>query len=177
MTYRNRLSLATKLPATPQTRRHRQARGFTSIELLIALVFVGLLLAVALPSYLDSVRKSRRAEGMAALTSVQQAQERFRANNMEYGTFAARPGPPAVPALPNSTALATSANGRYTITVTNASATGYTATATAVGAQANDRACVLMAVQAAGGNLRYGSGSSSIDWAAVSPDPGRCWAQ
>jgi prepilin-type N-terminal cleavage/methylation domain-containing protein len=59
----------------------RRTHGFTFIELMIAVVIVGALAAVALPSFLDQIRKSRRAEAISTLATLQQAQERFRSNN------------------------------------------------------------------------------------------------
>ena len=149
-------------------------QGVTLVELMITLVVMGVMLAVALPSYLGSVRKGRRAEGIAALTALQQAQERFRANNTTYGNLNA---PADAATLPNTATLATSANQRYTLAVSGNGTTGYTLTATAAGAQANDTPCAVMAVRATGGNIRYGSGTSSIDWAPADADLGRCWAK
>ncbi len=146
----------------------------TLVEVLIAVVIMGVLVAVAFPSYLDSVRKARRAEGIAALTALQQAQERFRANNATYGNLNS---PADATTFTNATALATSAHGRYTLAVSGISSSGYTALAAAAGAQAEDTACGVMGVRSAGGNLRYGSGSSSIDWALADPDAGKCWAK
>ena len=94
--------------------------GFTLIELMVALLIVAILAAIAIPTYLDSLRKSRRADGIQALRSLQLAQERYRASNTTYGTLAA---------LPFSS---TSPNGWYTIAVTSPTATSYTATATAI---------------------------------------------
>jgi type IV pilus assembly protein PilE len=148
--------------------------GMTLIELMIAVVIMGVLLAVAFPSYLDSVRKGRRAEGIAALTALQQAQERFRANSPSYGNLNS---PADAATLPTATALKKSSNERYTLAVSFITAAGYTVEATAAGAQANDTGCVKIGVQAAGGNLRYGSGSDSINWTAADPDAGRCWAK
>lgn len=157
---------------TRSARSRRACRGFTLVELMIVVVIMGVLLAVAYPSYLDSVRKGRRAEGIAALTTVQQAQERFRANNRTYGNLNA---PADADTLLN--VKATSANDRYNLAVTGNSETGYTVTATAAGAQAADTACGVMGVRAAGGNLRYGSGAAAIDWAAADADAGKCWAK
>ena len=149
-------------------------RGMTLVELMITVVIMGVLLAVAFPSYLDSVRKGRRAEGIAALTSLQQAQERFRGNYATYGNLNPPPDPAA---LPNAATLASSTHQRYTLAVSFNTATGYTLTATAAGAQADDTPCAVMGVRATGGNIRYGSGTSSIDWAPADADVGRCWAK
>ncbi|MBK5937990.1 hypothetical protein CCR96_01580 [Halochromatium roseum] len=62
--------------------------GFTLIELMIAVAIVGILAAIAYPSYLDYVRKSRRSDALSALSSTQLAQEKWRANNIAYGTVA-----------------------------------------------------------------------------------------
>ncbi len=154
--------------------RPAASAGMTLIELMIAVVIMGILLAVAFPSYLDSVRKGRRAEGIAALTALQHAQERFRANSAVYGNLNAVAN---AETLPNRGALARSSNERYALAVTDNTAIGYTAIATAAGAQADDTACKMMGVRAAGGNLRYGSGTGSIDFEAAEPDAGRCWAK
>ncbi len=66
-------------------KKHRQL-GVTLIELMIALVIISILVAVAIPSYENSVRKSRRAEAQSALMTVMQQQERFFMNNMTYST-------------------------------------------------------------------------------------------
>lgn len=63
-------------------------RGFTLMELMIVVAVVGILAAVAYPSYMNQVRKSRRSDAVQALAQVQQAQERWRANNTAYGTLA-----------------------------------------------------------------------------------------
>ncbi len=67
-------------------------RGVTLIELMVVIVIVSILAAVAIPSYEDSVRKSRRTEAQTALTSVLQQQERFFMNNMTYSTDLAAVG-------------------------------------------------------------------------------------
>jgi type IV pilus assembly protein PilE len=48
----------------------RRARGFSLIELLVAVVIVGLLSAVAYPSYVESVRKGKRASAKAKMTEI-----------------------------------------------------------------------------------------------------------
>lgn len=149
--------------------RHRQA-GFTLVELLIAVVVVGILAAVALPSFVDSVRKSRRTDAFAALSAVQQAQERWRSSRPSY-TDNLTAAPTA--SQPGLGLPATTANGHYTLALSDVSATGYVVTATASGTQASDTRCARMAARVQAGNLSYGSGTSTIDWT----DPGRCWAR
>src|SRR5206468_2770836 len=101
--------------ASPATR----SAGFTLIELLIAALIVGIIAGIAFPSFMDSLRKSRRADGIEALRSLQLAQERWRANNSTYGTLA------------NLTISSMTQDGWYTLAISNPTATGYTATATA----------------------------------------------
>ena len=147
---------------TPLKVRSSRTRGFTLIEIMIAVVIVAILAAIALPSFLDSVRKSRRSEAFAALSALQQAQERWRGNNANYGTM-----------VNLTTIAATTPNGYYAISIDANNATGYTATATGQGGQANDGSCKVLAVRVLGGNISYGSGAAAADFT----DPGRCWAR
>ena len=92
------------------------ARGFTLIELLIALAIVGIITAVALPSYRDYVTRGRLTEGFTSLSSVQASLEQYWSNTRSYSGF---------------TPLPTSPNFTYALTTATASA--YTVTATGVG--------------------------------------------
>ncbi|MCG8487005.1 MAG: prepilin-type N-terminal cleavage/methylation domain-containing protein [Chromatiales bacterium] len=59
-------------------------RGFTLVEVLIAIAIVGILAAIAYPQYADSVRKGRRNDGMAALLDAAQKLDVFRARTASY---------------------------------------------------------------------------------------------
>jgi type IV pilus assembly protein PilE len=117
----------------------RRIGGVTLIELLIVVIIIGILAAVAYPSYLNSVRKGRRAEGLAALATVTIAQEKLRASCPFYGQgLGTVTACGANAAASVAEAPATSENGRYNIALSAAGPNGYTVTATAVGDQAND---------------------------------------
>lgn len=63
------------------------SQGFTLIELMIVVAVIGILAAIAVPSYQDSVRKGKRAEARAALTELLQQQERYLTQTNTYLAF------------------------------------------------------------------------------------------
>ena len=147
------------------------------IELLIAIVVLGVLMAVAYPSYQSQIRKTRRAEAFTALSNIQQAQERHRSTRAAYTdliTAATTATPPGL-AQPNTR----TSSGYYdlAITLVSGGATSYDVTATAVSttSQGADTGCSVLGVRIEGGNIRYGAGTTTIDW--TNPDPMRCWAR
>jgi type IV pilus assembly protein PilE len=127
-------------------------RGFTLVELMIAVGVIGILTALALPSFFESIRKSRRAEAVSRVAQVQQAQERWRANNNIYATLAQLSIP------------ATVTGGRYSVGVSNVSTTGYAVTATAL---EPDPLCTSLKIESNGPQLIYtstGSGAPDYCW-------------
>ena len=131
-----------------------RSKGFTLIELLVTLAIVGILAIIAIPSFTEQVAKSRRSEAMRGLGDLQLRQERWRASNIEYGTYD-NLGSPAVP--------------NYTLTVTGVSATGYTLTATRAGAQSGDRCgnfvlAVDNTTNTVTKSLSGGSNTSNCNW-------------
>ena len=130
------------------TVRRRVQRGFTLIELMIVVAIAGILAAVAYPSFMDQVRKGRRSDAIDVVSRVQQAQERWRANNPEYA------------ALASLDIVAASPGGYYTIASTataGATTNSYTVTATAVAgkSQASDSGCATLTLTVAGGTPAY----------------------
>ncbi|SRR5579883_673949 len=102
-------------------------RGFTLIELLVTIAIVAILALIAIYVFSSQVSKSRRSDGINSLLSISLAEERYRSTNTQYGTLTQVWG-----------STTTSAEGYYTLSVSNVSATSYTITATAQGSQAND---------------------------------------
>jgi type IV pilus assembly protein PilE len=61
-------------------------RGITLIELLVVIVIVGILAAVAIPTYTDYMMRARRADAKTALEQLRASQEMFRAERGSYST-------------------------------------------------------------------------------------------
>jgi len=141
---------------------------------MIALLVLGVLTAVALPSFLDSIRKGRRSEAFAALATMQQGQERWRTNNPSYSTTLADLG-----------VAGTTPSGYYALAVSDPGTgnpadirRGYVISADGVAgtSQANDAQCRRLSVQVLDGDIRYaGCGSCSSfgvsDYTPTHP----CW--
>jgi type IV pilus assembly protein PilE len=69
-----------------QPRAQRQ-RGFTLIELVIAMVIASILAAIAIPSYTSYIMKSRRTEAKSALLNLASLEERFYSTNNTYSSL------------------------------------------------------------------------------------------
>ena len=119
----------------------RRAAGFTLIELMITVAILVILLSVALPSYLDHVRKSRRAEAQAYMMAVATRQQQFLVDTRGYATTLAAVGV-AVPA---------NVDGAYTLAMPTPGVNppSFTLTLTPKTAQASDR-CGTLTLDAAG---------------------------
>jgi type IV pilus assembly protein PilE len=105
----------------------RRSRGFTLIELMIVIAIVGILAAVALPSYTEYIKRGDRASARAALLEAQQFMERYYAANSRYSTAADGTGAPDLPARLQSIP---SDNPKYGISVSAVTVNSYTLTAT-----------------------------------------------
>ena len=109
---------------------HQRQSGFTLVEIMIAVVIVGILTAVALPSYGSYVMRARLAEAHGTLASLQPKLEQFWANNRSYEGFDDEDLDPQQ--MPPST-------DNFVYTLENAGSAGYLLVATGRGAAAGFR--------------------------------------
>ncbi|WP_373714859.1 type IV pilin protein [Roseateles sp.] len=147
---------------------HPAMRGFSLIELMVVVVIAGILAAVAYPAYTSHVQRGRRADAMAVLTAVVQAQERYRANNATYAATASALGVD-VSQLTQIYSLTLAGVGNPPSLTS-----GYVATAAVLesGVQRNDSTCATIGVQLQGGVLEYvATNSSNADTRAA------CWGR
>lgn len=107
----------------------RRARGFSLLELMTVLVIIGVLSAIAWPSYQNYVIRGNRAAAQTFMMTVASRQEQYLLSNRSY---AATTAALSLTAPPETT-------GRYDFAVTNpGGATTYLVTATAIGNQLSD---------------------------------------
>jgi type IV pilus assembly protein PilE len=151
-------TIAMKLEVKPVTasanvaragRSVRRVRGFTLIELMITVAVVAILAAIAIPSYQNQVRKSRRAQAKADLVELAQVMERFRTVNNTYsGTV-----PGVFDQSPRD------GTAQYTIALTDQASGTFTLTATPTSTSGQDRdSCGTLALNQA--NARTSNGAS-----------------
>jgi type IV pilus assembly protein PilE len=137
------------------------SRGITLLELLVVLTIVGIVTAVALPSFHRQLIRTHRTEAMTALLALQGAQETYYFRHGAY-TASVASAPPAGLGLSVS-----SRSNRYLLSVAVATdGQTYVATATPApdGGQAADLECLAFSVDSTGRRSVSGSG-----------DLRRCW--
>ena len=145
-------------------------RGFTLIELMVVVVIATILLGIAVPSYMQQVRKSRRTDAKTALLDLAGREERFfsingslysaQASDMGYaGWGAANPVGSGYYAIQAPVVAAGAGNAPPSFTLT----------AVPIGTQVSDTTCASFTVDSTGRQRAFDTGG--VDQTAV------CWAQ
>lgn len=116
----------------------RREAGITLLELMIVVAIIGILAGIAYPSYQSSVLKSRRAEAHTDLFALKLAMEKARGNCATYASGFGTGG------CASSQVNYTANSSYYTLSISGASSSDYTLTATATGAQASDTDCATI---------------------------------
>ena len=75
----------------PRSPAARSSKGFSLIELMIVVAIVGILAAIAIPSFRTYIQKSKTTEATTFLGEIRQREEAYRA---EFGTYCAAPVAP-----------------------------------------------------------------------------------
>ena len=62
----------------------KNEKGFTLIELMIVIAIIGILAAVAIPSYQNYTKRAKASEAKVMLDAIRTHQESYRAENNKY---------------------------------------------------------------------------------------------
>jgi len=127
------------------------ARGFTLIEVLIVVAIVGIITAVAYPSYTKYVTDTRRADGHLALLTASQSMERCKSSQYSYENCTL------------TAADLTSPEGFYKLSL-ESDANTFTLTAKGTGPQEDDTGCEEITLN-----------HLSVKGPKSGSDPSECW--
>ncbi|HEY9816901.1 MAG TPA: type IV pilin protein [Candidatus Obscuribacterales bacterium] len=141
----------------------RRSAGFTLIELMIAVAVIGILAAIAIPSYQGYVERARVSDGQSGLMQAAQEMERCYTVNSQY--------------LSSCLVTDSSPDGHYDpISLVSTSggtfADGSTFALKASAVNNVSEGCEVLWVQS---NGLKGSGSGTDADGNLTGDPGECW--
>jgi len=149
------------MPPSPAPGRFACAcRGWTLVELTVALGVSALLATLAWPAYQAQQQRARRSDGQLALMRLQLEQSR---HHLLHGRYTAELADLQWPD-------GRSAQGHYQVQVLQADAQGFLAQALALGAQQGDRPCHPLHLQVDIRGLQQRGAGLHTD-----SDPDRCW--
>lgn len=148
------------------TKSRNAQRGFSLIELMIVVAIIAIISAFAYPSYDRYVIKTKRSVAQNALLQVADRQQQFFMDNKRFAADITNLGFPANPYVVDdngTSTVASDADAVYSLSLSNVTATTWTATATPLNSQlSRDTYCGSLTITQTGAKSK--SGASDECW-------------
>lgn len=153
----------------------KKDNGFTLIELLIVIAIIGILGAIAYPSYQDSIKKSRRADAQAALQGLAQAMERHYTTTGTYASAAAGSADTGAPRIYSTKTPVDGTVTYYNLKIASAGISSYIIGAEPNGAQEGDGVLLLRSTGARSWDMNNSSAGSLASFVNETTSSEQCW--